>query len=104
MKKLIMVFSIVFITLGFSTVFITLGMMDYEKSDETFTFNVIGFVDGETPAERIAKGMISGKWINEDGEVIEFFGDNTCTVEAIFPKSYDLSKYIILEDGKIKII
>ena len=73
MKKLIMVFSIVFITLG---------MMGCGKSDET---------------------LILGQWTNENQDVIEFFEDNTCTVEAIFPESYGSSKYIILKDGRIKI-
>ena len=71
MKKLIMVLSIVFITLG---------MIGCGKSDKT---------------------LILGQWINEDEDVIEFFEDNTCTVEAIFP--YGLSKYTILKNGMIMI-
>lgn len=76
MKKLIKLIMM------FSIAFVTLGMMGCGKSDET---------------------LILGQWINEDEDVIEFFEDNTCTVEAIFPESYGSSKYIILKDGRIKI-
>ena len=49
------------------------------------------------------RAEILGKWTNGDEDVIEFFEDDTCTVEAIFPESHGSSKYVILKEGKIKI-